>query len=181
MSSCVRVKVVRSLRCLRGVAARQETRRDRYTQNPLTTLKRKWRPSTLFFPRLFKGCIWRWLFSQETMMRSPRIRTKMMRFFLFFLFFLATTVQFLQPQFICIAAAKRLSIFVSEQEEWAITDWHGDCCDEAVYLGATPRQLLKSLLVIKRNIKKSSFLLCYYNQILFWVSYSASLMNGLKW
>lgn len=38
-------------------------------------------------------------------------------FFVFFNIFLATTVQFLQPQFICIAAAKRLSIFVSEQEE----------------------------------------------------------------
>lgn len=70
-------------------------------------------------------------------------------------FFLVMPVQFLQPQFICFAAVKRLSVFVSEQEEWAITDWHGDlCCDEAVYLGATPRRLLKSLMVTKRNIKK---------------------------
>lgn len=31
--------------------------------------------------------------------------------------FYVIPVQFLQPQFICFAAVKRLSVFVSEQEE----------------------------------------------------------------
>lgn len=149
----------RALSALLPGSGCKKTRRDRSTQ-------RNWLQEKFTTFALLTGCsratyedcdhLNMYLLSQEAaMLSSYEYHIICHKKIPLFFFFLVIPVQFLQPQVICFAAVKRLSVFVSEQEEWAIPDWHGHLgCDEAVCLGAKPRPLLKSLLVVKRNRKK---------------------------